>query len=392
MRHMMRARELFDQVAEQIRAMTEGTKELKMHSPRRRAFLGAVERTAGQLQEEERIGTTIFAAASSFGQVMFFLVIGFMVLVLPRFQAVSQWTLIAYTIVLFQIMSPLELLLSSFPVFSRGVASMRKVNQLGLSLDAEPAERESAEVLAAANGWWKKLELAGVTHLYRRENQDESFLLGPIDFAIEPGELVFLVGSNGSGKTTLAKLLIGLYSPESGEIRFAGQAVARDLLGTYREHFSVVFADFFVFKTLFGIEAGRLDGAARQYLSLLHLDSKVKVEDGALSTVDLSQGQRKRLALLTAYLEDRPIYVFDEWAADQDPMFKEVFYHQLLPELKARGKTVVVITHDDRYFHLADRIVKLDSGQVAGSWSKAEFAAVRGLPEPLAPQPVGTPA
>ena len=391
-RHLTRARDAFDEVADQIRAMTEGTKELKMHRARRRAFLGGVETSATELQEQESAGTIILAAASSFGQVAFFIVIGLLVLLLPRYQAVSQWTLIAYTIVLFQIMVPLEVLLGAFPILSRAVASVRKVGELGLSLEAEPAERESGEELAAAAGRWGTIELAGVTHAYRRENENESFLLGPIDLVLHSGELIFLVGSNGSGKTTLAKLLIGLYAPEAGEIRYAGRTVTSETLAFYREQFAVVFADYFVFKTLFGLAAGRLDDDARRYLSRLDLESKVTVVNGALSTVDLSQGQRKRLALLTAYLEDRPIYLFDEWAADQDPVFKEIFYRELLPELKARGKTVVVITHDDRYFHLADRIVKLDCGQVAASWSQDEPANVHGFPETISPQPLGTSA
>jgi putative ATP-binding cassette transporter len=99
-------------------------------------------------------------------------------------------------------------------------------------------------------------------------------------------------------------------------------------------------------------------------LRWLALDHKVRVTDQRLSTTDLSQGQRRRLALLTAYLEDRPFYVFDEWAADQDPHYKQIFYTELLPELRARGKGVAVITHDDRYFHLGDRIVKLHDGQI----------------------------
>ena len=103
---------------------------------------------------------------------------------------------------------------------------------------------------------------------------------------------------------------------------------------------------------------------ARQFLSRLQLDHKVKIEGSRLSTTELSQGQRKRLALLTAYLEDRPFYVFDEWAADQDPLFKEVFYYQLLPELKARGKTIIAITHDDRYYHVGDRVIKLADGKI----------------------------
>src|SRR5581483_4633453 len=124
----------------------------------------------------------------------------------------------------------------------------------------------------------------------------------------------------------------------------------------YRQIFSAVFADFFLFENLLGDDVDDLDAQARHFLSQLHLDHKVKVRDGKISTIQLSQGQRKRLALLTAYLEGRPFYLFDEWASDQDPQFKEIFYAQLLPELKARGKAVVVITHDDKYFSFADRI------------------------------------
>jgi putative ATP-binding cassette transporter len=138
----------------------------------------------------------------------------------------------------------------------------------------------------------------------------------------------------------------------------------------------VVFYDFFLFDRLFGVDPGHLRAHGGDYLARLQLDRKVRLEGDRLSTLDLSQGQRKRLALLAAYLEDRPIHVFDEWASDQDPTFKEVFYHQLLPELKARGKTVVVITHDDHYFDAADRIVKLEQGRVEyDEWPKTATGA-----------------
>ena len=128
--------------------------------------------------------------------------------------------------------------------------------------------------------------------------------------------------------------------------------------------FSAVFSDFYLFEKLLGLGHADLDGEAQRYLSQLQLAHKVQISGGQLSTIDLSQGQRKRLALLTAYLEDRPFYIFDEWAADQDPAFKNIFYLSLLPELKARGKTALVITHDDRYYHVADRVVKLNYGSV----------------------------
>ncbi len=126
----------------------------------------------------------------------------------------------------------------------------------------------------------------------------------------------------------------------------------------------MVFSDFYLFEELLGLDDDNLDQKCSEYLQQLQLDHKVKVKNGQLSTTALSQGQRKRLALLTAYLEDRPIYLFDEWAADQDPIYKEIFYTKLLPELRDRGKTVLVISHDDRYFHLADRIIKLDYGKI----------------------------
>jgi putative ATP-binding cassette transporter len=226
------------------------------------------------------------------------------------------------------------------------------------------AQDPTPELLTPPASRWSELVLRGVRHSYHREQEEDQFTMGPIDLRITAGEIIFLVGGNGSGKTTLAKLLTGLYIPESGEIRLDGAVVDDERRDQYRQLFSAVFQDFFLFEQLFGLDAPQLEERARGYLSDLLLDRKVTVENSRLSTLELSQGQRKRLALLTAYLEDRPIYLFDEWAADQDPQFKKLFYLKLLPELKARGKTVIVISHDDRYYELGDRIVKLDYGQV----------------------------
>ena len=172
------------------------------------------------------------------------------------------------------------------------------------------------------------------------------------------------MGGNGSGKSTLAKLITGLYIPESGVVRINGNIVNDDNREWYRQHFSVVFSDFFLFERLLGITNPNLNVQAQEYLQQLRLERKVRIENDKLSTTQLSQGQRKRLALLTAYLEDRPIYLFDEWAFDQDPTFREIFYRQILPNLKQRNKAVLVISHDDHYFDLADRIIKLDYGTI----------------------------
>jgi putative ATP-binding cassette transporter len=380
LRYATRARGVFDRLMAEIRCLVEGTKELKMHRDRRRAFVGAVETHIAAMQRNARAAGVIYAAASSWGQVLFFVVVGLLVLVMPRYEPISAKALISYVIILFQLMIPLEVLLNFFPILSRATVSAQTVEKLGFSLASETTERQEVGGEVARDGAWGRLELIGVTHTYRRENQEDTFQLGPIDLAFSPGELVFIVGGNGSGKTTLAKLLLGLYKPESGEVRFAGDTVDDDNRERYREHFSAVFSDCFVFEKLLGLPPESLDADARRYLTLLHLEQKLRVQDGALSTVDLSQGQRKRLALLTAYLENRPIYLFDEWAADQDPQFKEIFYLQLLPQLQARGKTIFVISHDDHFFHVADRILKLDYGQVesdraAGEHLRAAAAA-----------------
>jgi len=204
--------------------------------------------------------------------------------------------------------------------------------------------------------------LRAATHSYHREKENSIFTLGPIVLAITPGEMLFITGGNGSGKTTLVKLLAGLYTPEDGGIFLDGKEVTDENRDHYRQHFSVVFSDFFLFEKLLGLSIP--DAQIQQYLVLLQLDHKVQVKNGELSTTELSQGQRKRLALLIAYLEDRPIYIFDEWASDQDPQFREVFYYQLLPDLKTRGKTIIVVSHDDRYYHVADRVIKLDYGKL----------------------------
>ncbi|WP_410873342.1 ATP-binding cassette domain-containing protein [Nocardia sp. A7] len=197
------------------------------------------------------------------------------------------------------------------------------------------------------------------------ESDDAGFRLGPIDLVFEPGQITFIVGGNGSGKSTLAKLITGLYVPRSGSLSLNGERIDHDNIEWYRQNSSAVFTDFHLFEDYLGFDRPGIDAEVQRYLDELQIAHKVTVQDGRLSTVDLSQGQRKRLALLTALLEDRQIYVFDEWAADQEPRFRDVFYHEILTDLKRRGKTVIVITHDDRYFDCADQLVKLDFGLVA---------------------------
>ena len=364
-RHYLKeARDQRDMLFKHFRALTDGIKELKLHGVRRDTFVD--DQLAVTAREYRRLnfrGMLVYTAANSGGQLLLFIVIGLVLFVLPSLATVDSYTLTGYSLAILYIMSPLNVILTAVPVVARSNVALRKIEELGLALEGEPREPLGAGGAASRAGW-RTLELAGVAHSYYNEREGDEFTLGPFDLAFGRGEIVFLIGGNGSGKTTLVKLLTGLYLPQRGEIRLDGVAVTPERVEGYRQLFSSVFSDFYLFERMLGLESPQLDSEARRYLALLHLDHKVRVEGGALSTTALSQGQRKRLALLTAYLEDRPFYVFDEWAADQDPVFKEVFYTQLLPGLKARGKTVLVISHDDKYYYVADRVVTLDRGQL----------------------------
>ena len=357
------ARKESDKLQEHFRALTQGAKELKIHAERREAFVrDGLESTSGALMRHNVSGLRIYGGAASWGQTLVFVVIGLILFVLPLFRPLSTAMLTAYAITLLYLMTPLQVIMNALPVISRANVALKNVHDMGFTLTSEGVEEGLVKSGPPAD--WKELELRGVTHSYRREGEAESFTLGPMNLKFHPGELVFIVGGNGGGKTTLAKLIIGLYAPEGGEIHMNNQTIDGSNRELYRQYFSVVFSDFYLFDQLMGMVTPDLDEQARRYLEDLKLTHKVQIEQGKFSTTELSQGQRKRLALLTAYLEDRPIYLFDEWAADQDPYFKNVFYTQLLPALRARNKTVLVISHDDRYYYLADRIIKLDDGKI----------------------------
>lgn len=359
---LARAREEEDHLFNHFRATTEGIKELKLHYDRRQAFLQQeVEPTANNFRRYNIRGMTLLAVASSWGKLLFFFAIGFVLFALPKLITIGATAIAGYILAFTYLMVPMENIMNSVPFVIQSNIALQKIDALGLSLRDRP---ECSAVPPPIQPCWKALELRQVVYPYQRELEDSNFIVGPINLTFHPGEIVFIVGGNGSGKSTLAKLITGLYIPESGDICFDGESIQVLNREWYRQHFSVIFSDFYLFGRLLGLPQTDLDDRARLYLSKLHLEHKVTVEQGKLSTTALSQGQRKRLALLAAYLEDRPIYLFDEWAADQDPVFKEIFYRQFLPDLKSRGKTVLVISHDDHYFHLADRVIKLDNGQV----------------------------
>lgn len=362
-RYFRLMREQWDAMYKAFHGVIMGSKELKLNRLRREAFLSEqLEPAAAGLRDYGMKGNAIAMAVSNWGQILFFIFIGLLLFVTPSLINIEPQVLIGYTIAVLFLITPLTMILNQIPALERAYLAAERIEELGFSLSA--TKPETLAPSSSPDTTWHRLDLVNLTHSYSQDGGNTEFELGPINLTFYPGELIFLIGGNGSGKTTLVKLLMGLYEPESGEIRVDEKRITLKEQDDYRQRFSVVFYDFYLFERLFGFEAEDIDAQSQKYLDLLQLSHKLTIKDGNLSTVDLSQGQRKRMTLLNAYLEDRPIYIFDEWAADQDPQFKRIFYHELVPELKSRGKTVIVISHDDRYYGLADRLIKLESGKV----------------------------
>jgi putative ATP-binding cassette transporter len=362
---LQQARGRLDEMFHHFRSLWTGMKELKLHRRRGAAFISQqLEPTVAFIRDMFTRTSDVNAVSAALASLLVFAIIGLLLFAFPAFGAMDRSTMVGYTLVVLYLQQPLDSLLSLAQAVLRAHVALRNVERTGLEL-AEGTEPERPELPEPRA--FQRVELVGVTHSYHRENEDTRFTLGPIHLSLVPGELVFIVGGNGSGKTTLAKLLTGLYVPESGHILLDGAPVTDADRAHYRQHFSTVFSDFHLFENLLGLASPELVPRAQGLLARLRLDRKVRLEGDRLSNTRLSTGQRKRLALLTAYLEDRPIYLFDEWAADQDPVFKDVFYRELLPDLKRAGKAVVVISHDDRYFSLADRLVRLEDGRIVDS-------------------------
>jgi putative pyoverdin transport system ATP-binding/permease protein len=358
------AREELDVLWGHFKDLTEGVKELKLHSRRRHVFLSQILRGTAAARSKHLLNAFYFhGIANSLGQMLVFAAIG-----LILFSSVAGRSGMAVPagsiITLLYITSALQFVMNVLPSLSRADIALQRLNGLTRQLEGPGVLEPEQDVATDVGLRCEDLTLRAVTHAYHSRNEKEAFTLGPIDMNLKAGQLVVLAGGNGSGKTTLAKIITGLYSAEDGELLLDGRRITDENREFYRQHFSAIFYDFHLFESLLGLEKPDLDDRAREHLSRLQLGSVVTIQNGTLSTTQLSQGQRKRLALLTASLEDRPIYVFDEWAADQDPEFKEFFYRQLLPELKAKGKMVLIICHDDHYFDVADRMIKLESGRI----------------------------
>jgi putative ATP-binding cassette transporter len=379
MLHLARSKEL-DQFAARSAAleasflgkmndMIKGLPEVKLSTARREALLDELDGVGQELCEVKVRTTSVYNANALFSQSFFYGLLAVIVFVLPALiDSFAPQAPKLLSSVLF-IFGPLSTLITAVPSIGRADRAAASLCQLEADIGRPPAPQSKPGQVPRPLPMTAAIECRGLQFHYPGD-AGETFSIGPIDLQLPQGEIVMFVGGNGSGKTTLLKVIAGLYKLSAGQLLFDGKPVPPGGQQRQRETFGAIFSDFHLFPKLYGIEAN--DAAIADELEAMRLTDKLGYSGEGFSTRDLSTGQRKRVAMVVAMLENRPILIFDEWAAEQDPEFRAYFYEELLPRLKAKGKTLLVATHDDRYFGVADMVVKMELGRLVSTQRRAE--------------------
>jgi putative ATP-binding cassette transporter len=339
-----------------------GFKEVRVNALRARRLIAEIDAAS------DRVRLTKSAAKRRWGmdfvlvQVLFYALMGLMVFAVPMFDSgFARVALETSTVALFMI-GPIATIAQAIPAYAETEASLVRILDLEGCLDSAAAGGEAEDSLPL-DAPIREIAMAGAAFTYREADGSPGFTVGPLDAVFRAGEVVFVTGGNGSGKSTLLRLLTGLLRPDRGALAVNGAPLPAGCRQAYRDRIAAVLSDYHLFRRLHGL--GTVDPArAEALLKILEIGDKVGIRDGAFTTLDLSGGQRKRLALLVAMLEDKPVLILDEWAADQDPHFRRKFYEEILPSLRRPDRIVVCVTHDERYFSAADRIVDMTEGRI----------------------------
>jgi putative ATP-binding cassette transporter len=340
--------------------LIEGFKEVKLNLGRSRELVEHVTALSTGVREKTLDVRRIFASQFVNSQVAFFVLIAIIVFVLPEFSTATSETITKITMSSLYVVGPITSVIGGLPILQRMNAAADAVISLQNRLDVIAISPPDTGVDVRGFG---ALTLDAATFQYSTSGGEAGFQIGPLNLEISRGQIVLISGGNGSGKSTLLKLITGLYPPTTGDVLLDRQVIGPESIVAYRNLFSAIFSDYYIFQRLYGISD--IDKTTvGHYLNLMGLEGKVSILDRRFDTIALSTGQRKRLAMIVLLLEDRPIYVFDEWAADQDVHMREKFYREILPEFRRARKTVIAVTHDERYFDVCDVHYNMEYGQL----------------------------
>ncbi len=354
--------------------LLHGFKEVKMNSRRRAALLGSLNDRSIRARDTKSVVKAQWSREFALIQLAFYGMMAAMVFIVPIFTSDYHDVAVQTTTAALFMIGPIGAVVAAVPSFTDSDVALRKIkdidDQLEDALDAQHAQEatngtsslETLEKFQDALGNIAEISLRDVRFAYPGTSDSPGFAVGPINATFKKGEITFITGGNGAGKSTIIAVLTGLRPAAGGSIVVNDCPVPTDALQLYRDHFATVLSDYHLFRELYGIDD--IDPKRVQtLLKQMEIDDKVELDDNAFSTTSLSQGQRKRLALIAALLEEKPVLVLDEWAADQDPHFRSVFYEKILPSLREQGKIIICVTHDDRWFDTADTIYHVRDGE-----------------------------
>lgn len=354
-----KARECSDIIQEGTRGLVFGAFELKLNKQKSKGYIEEeIIKPIDKWVKLHKVADAILHLASTASDLLSFFIIGGIVFILPYYVELPMSDSFGIVMVLLYISGPIAAILGMLQHLQQGKTALKRMHLL------EEYEEEDHGETSTLTSLWTTYTVQDISYTYGNNKTDASFHLKPISLSFQRGQINFIVGGNGSGKSTLSKLLSLHYRSNLGIILFDDCVLDNDNIALARERISVIYSDYYLFRKLYRKHSAADEIKVKTYLNSLGLTGKTEFIDGYFTTTNLSDGQRRRLALLVALIEDKDIYIFDEWAADQDPEFKKIFYQEILPKMKSDNKLVIVITHDDRYFDCADRVIFMEDGGV----------------------------
>lgn len=362
--YIIKAREHEDRFFALLNHLLGGYKELKINTAKSTDFFdNYLAPSIKKTEELKLVSATQMTKSIIFAQLFGYSLLAFLLFIFPEFFTINSSLLVqVVTIILFITTGPLQDIVGSFPLIERADIAVRHIKEMENELREPVLDDLESAVAKRICQSFESLQFCGVSFRYDPESDDSCFQIGPIDFQVNQGEIIFIMGGNGAGKTTFLKVLLGLYPHTDGTILWNGCQVDQTNRVDYQSNFSIVFQDVHLFDRVYGTDQFSSQ-IVSPLLQSMQLEQKTSItEDGIITNLQLSAGQRKRLALAVSQLENKDIFVFDEWAAEQDPHFRQFFYEEYLQDLKRQGKTIIAVTHDDKYYGAADRIYCMEYG------------------------------
>jgi putative pyoverdin transport system ATP-binding/permease protein len=350
------------QFFEKLSSILGGFKEIKVNRRRSDGVFDHTRSVSYEIKDLKEDTTLQLVSFVTYALALFYVLLIVLVFIIPSFHHSTSDEIFKVTATVLFIAGYLRAFMVSIPMIIKSNVAVEELYRLEEKLD-EAASNGDSSIPSSPAETFQTIRLDNLVFHYSDKYGQILFSVGPVNLTVKQGELLFIVGGNGSGKSTVLKLLTGLYYPISGNIYLDDERIDRSNYQNYRELFSIIFTDFYLFERLYGLPDVD-EQRVRYWLRAMELNNKTQYLDGQFTNLDLSTGQKKRLAFVSAVLEDRPIYIFDELAADQDPQFRKHFYEVILQDLKKRGKTVIAVTHDDKYFNVADRVLEVEDGKL----------------------------